>query len=182
MNKETWFFQTEILISQYFKNEDRLNRLQEMEKILTNNLRLLDHELAEFKRIPGLTAKYNPAGRAKNLLTYDYSDLMEEYENQFIRIFQQIFEKYKKLVSIQYRVYAIREFNAPLEMAMKRLSAEEKILMEQKYGFKTSNYQIASLLHCSEKRVRYMHRKIIVQIAERLNKKDSYEFTRSIEA
>lgn len=175
MNNETWFFQTEILISQYYRNENRLNRLLEMKKVLTNHLLMLDNELVEFKRIPGLTAKYNLAGRTKNLLTHDYSDLMEEYENQFNKISRRIFEKSKKHVSIQHRIYEIRESNAPLKMAIARLSMEEKVLMEQKYGFKISNYQIANQLHCSEKRVRYMQRKIITHIAEWLDKKDCYE-------
>jgi hypothetical protein len=175
VNNETWFFQTETLILQYFKNEVRLSRLQEMKKVFLQNLQMLNHEMVQFKRIPGLTAKYSPLGRTQNSLKYDYADLMEEYENQVSTISHLMLERHKKLVSIQHRIYEIKEFNTPLKLAMTRLSLEEKMLMERKYDCKNSNYQIASLLHCSEKRVRYMHRKIVIQIAEYLDKKECYK-------
>ena len=70
------------------------------------------------------------------------------------------------LVSTQTRIYEILEFMTPFELLFDRLTDEEKKLTEGKYFLNLSNYQIGDMLHCSEKRVRTMQKKIIYKIAE----------------
>ncbi len=52
------------------------------------------------------------------------------------------------------------------ELIINRLTDEEIKLTEGKYLLNLSNYQIADILHCSEKRVRTMQKKIIYKIAD----------------
>lgn len=176
---EVWFYQTELLISGFWLMKDRIARLKNYEKYYLKNINLLKLELSEFKYIPSLTAKYGILNQIQRNHDYSYANLMAEYEKQVDKITELLIRMYKKLISIQQRIWHLEESIVLIEMVLSRLSDEEKMLMEQKYAYKRSNYQTADLLHCSEKRVRNMHRKIIEQIAEWLNKKKSD--TRNIE-
>jgi hypothetical protein len=68
------------------------------------------------------------------------------------------------------RIFAIREFVDPFDVYIGRLSEEELQLIEYKYFYKMSNYVIADMLHCSEKRVRRMKEQIIDNITDWVGK------------
>lgn len=166
MKAETWFLKTEKLLAFLWLTKDRIARLELLEKLLLENTLTLENSLNDFKRIPGLTAKYGLVSGNVRMGDYDYAILMEEYESQVDSITKKLIQKYRKLVSIRYRLHSLREQIAPIESAIRRLSNEEQIILEQKYVFHNSNYHIATLLHCSEKRIRYIYEKIIIHVAQ----------------
>ncbi|MGD8400671.1 MAG: hypothetical protein PVH64_07030 [Bacillota bacterium] len=168
MKTELWFGKTEKLLTFLWVSKGRIQRLESLEKLLADNILCLENSLNDLKRIPGLTAKYGLVGEAARSGDYDYAILMTEYEDQVDKITRQMIQKYRRLVSIRYRLHNLREQIAPLEAALRRATAEEQLILEQKFFFRNSNYHIADLLHCSEKRVRYIYEKIIYQIADNL--------------
>ncbi|HHV62099.1 MAG TPA: hypothetical protein GXX51_05615 [Firmicutes bacterium] len=168
---EPWYPETERLIARYWHTKERIERLRAKEETLLAALKRLDLKLQEIKRIPGLTAKYGLVPGHLRSGDSDYADLMEEYERQVDAITKEILEKHKKLASIQHRLHELQEWIAPIEAAMARLTEEERTLTEQRYLYHRSNYQIAAMLYCSEKRVRNMLRRIISRVAEWLGKK-----------
>jgi hypothetical protein len=168
MKTEPWFARTEKLLVFLWLSKDRILRLETLEKLLLENTLALENSLNDFKRIPGLTAKYGLVSGQMRRGDYDYSILMAEYESQVDSLFKQLIQKYRRLVSIQYRLHNLREQSAPIEAAIRRLSDEEQIILEQKFGFHNSNYHIATLLHCSEKRVRYIYEKTVYQVAQNM--------------
>jgi hypothetical protein len=168
MKTELWFGRTERLLTFLWISKGRIQRLESLEKLLLDNLHCLENSLNDLRRIPGLTAKYGLVGGLARGGDYDYAVLMTEYEDQVDAITRQMIQKYRRLVSIRYRLHNLREQIAPLEAALRRATAEEQLILEQKFVFRNSNYHIADLLHCSEKRVRYIYKKIIYQVADNL--------------
>jgi hypothetical protein len=168
MKTDPWFARIEKLLAFLWLSKERILRLETLEKLLLENTLALENSLNDFKRIPGLTAKYGLVSGQVRMGDYDYSMLMEEYESQVDSIIKQLIQKYRRLVSIQYRLHNLREQIAPIEAAIRRLTDEEQIILEQKYVFRNSNYHIANLLHCSEKRVRYIYDKTIYHVAQNM--------------
>lgn len=173
MKTEPWFSKTEKLLQFLWMSKDRILRLEMMEKLLLESILSLETSLDDFKRIPGLTAKYGLIGGQKRMGgDYDYSALMEEYETHLDSITKQLVQKHRRLVGIRYRLSSLREQIALIEAAVRRLSAEEQTILEQKFVFRNSNYHTASLLHCSEKRIRYIYEKTIHHVARQIGKFD----------
>jgi hypothetical protein len=168
MKTEPWFLKTEKLLTFLWLSKDRIKRLEALEKLLLENALTLENSLNDFKRIPGLTAKYSLVGGQRRMGDYDYAILMAEYENQLDLITKQIIRKHRRLVSIQHRLHNLREQIAPIEAVVQCLNDEEQIIVEQKFVYRNSNYHIANLLHCSEKRVRYIYEKIIYHLARNM--------------
>jgi DNA-directed RNA polymerase specialized sigma subunit len=168
MKTEPWFIKTEKLLTFLWLSKDRIKRLEALEKLLLENTHNLENSLNDFKRIPGLTAKYSLVGGQRRIGDYDYAALMAEYENQLDLITKQMIRKHRRLVSIQHRLHNLREEIAPIEAAVRCLAEEEQIILEQKFVYRNSNYHIANLLHCSEKRVRYIYEKTIFHLARKM--------------
>ncbi len=165
MEKELWFTRTEIIISSYWIKTERLERLQAREKVFLESIKTLEIRLEDLKRIPGLTAKYGIVKHSKRSGDYSYADLMVEYEQQVDYLTKQMLKKNKELICVQSRIDQILEFTEPIKITIDRLNPDELTIIIQKFVFKKSNYQIAVLLNCSEKKIRYTYRKIILQIA-----------------
>jgi len=91
------------------------------------------------------------------------------------KISRDLIKNNRALVSTQMRIYELLEFISPFELVFNRLTDEEKKLIEGKYLLNLSNYQLADILHCSEKRVRTMKKRIILKIADWLGKHDAKE-------
>lgn len=168
MKTEPWFVKTEKLLTFLWLSQDRIKRLEALEKLLLENTLTLENSLNDFKRIPGLTAKYSLVGGQRRMGDYDYAALMAEYENQLDLITKQMIRKHRRLVSIQHRLHNLREEIAPIEAAVRCLAEEEQIILEQKFVYRNSNYHIANILHCSEKRVRYIYEKIVYHLARKM--------------
>lgn len=178
---ESWYPETERLIAGYWRAKDRIARLQAKEEALLASLKRLDMSLATLRAIPGLTARYGLVPPSARMADRDYSDLMAERERQLDKIIKEMLAKNRRLASIQHRLAELREWIAPLEVVMERLTPEERILTEQRYIYHRSNYQIAMTLNCSEGRVRYMLYGIITRAAEWLGK-DSKKGLRNLYA
>jgi hypothetical protein len=168
MKTEPWFLKTEKLLTFLWLSQNRIKRLEALENMLLEDVNVLENSLHDFKRIPGLTAKYSLVGGQRRMGDYDYADLMEEYESQLDLITKQMIRKHRRLVSIQHRMRNLREEIAPIEAAVHGLASEEQTILEQKFIYRNSNYHIANLLHCSEKRIRYIYEKIIYHLARNM--------------
>lgn len=164
-NNEKWYINTEKMISQYWYTKQQIIRLEVREKVLIKNLAQLYVQLSEFKHIPGLITTYGVLKNSSRRGDYDYATLMEEYEELLNSLTRKIMNKSKKIIHTQYRLHQLKEWLTPIETIISKLTGEERILIEQRYFFKKSNYQIAKMLHCSEKRVRYMQNKTIDDVA-----------------
>ncbi|NPV52193.1 MAG: sigma-70 family RNA polymerase sigma factor [Firmicutes bacterium] len=176
MVNDSWYPETERLIARYWHTKGRIERLRAKEEALLADLKRLDLELQEIRRIPGLTAKYGVVPGHLRSGDSDYSALMEEYEQQVDKIAKKMLEMHRRLASIQHRIHELQEWIAPIEEVMNRLTPEERTLTEQRYVYYRSNYQVADILHCSEWRVRNMRHRIVRRIAEWLGKKSPRNF------
>lgn len=170
-----WFTRTEEIISNYWHKTEKLKRLQAREKVFLVSIKIIEIRLKELKRIPGLTTKYGIVKHSQRLKDYNYADLMVEYEQQVDYLTKQLLRKNRELICIQNRIDEILEFTEPIKIIFDRLNHDELTIIIQKFVFKNSNYQIAMLLNCSEKKIRYTYRKIIFQIAEWLINTQTYE-------
>ncbi|HHV61138.1 MAG TPA: sigma-70 family RNA polymerase sigma factor [Firmicutes bacterium] len=171
IDQDSWYPETERMIADYWRAKVRMERLRAKEDALLASIKRLELQLEEVRRIPGLTAKYGLVPRAQRGADRDYSDLMVEYEEQIDKITKILLEKQKQLASIRHRLLELQELIAPMEAIMAKLTSEERLITEQRYIYRRSNYQIAELLHCSEHRLRYMLKRIISRVAEWTGKK-----------
>lgn len=169
--KDRWYPETERVLKQYWKSQLQLERLKAKESALVEGIRILEAELEEGKKIPGFTAKYGIVPGSSRREDEGYTSLMQEYEEQVDKLASEITKKRKNLVVIRIRVCEIEEENAPFQAIVSRLTEEEKKLLEQRYIFRRSNYQIGMVLNCGEWRVRNMRNKIMEQVAEWLGKR-----------
>lgn len=171
-NTQPWYAQTENLIKLYWRSKERLLRLREKEKILQLSMGELKDRLNTSKEIPVYARKFGVISWSARKGDFDYSSVLVEYEKLVDEISKDLIRKNKALVSIQKRIYELLGFLSPLELVFNRLTGEERKLTEEKYLLNLSNYQIADTLHCSEKRVRTMQKKILRKIADWLGKDD----------
>jgi len=63
----------------------------------------------------------------------------------------------------------LRDANAVLGPVIASLDDEERRVVELRYRAGVSNYDIARQLVCSEGRVRYLHRQVVIRAARALN-------------
>jgi len=167
MKKEQqWYIETENLLRLYWRSKERLLRLQVKEKILKSSLENLKKNLVQSKAIPGYARKFGVVSWESRKGDFDYSSVMVEYENLIDEISRDLVKNNRALVKTQTRIHQLLEFLSPFELIINRLTDEEIKLTEGKYLLNLSNYQIADILHCSEKRVRTMQKKIIYKIAD----------------
>jgi DNA-directed RNA polymerase specialized sigma subunit len=141
---DEWYPETERLLIKYWDNQERIQRLKVREQVLSDQIETLNKDLCQ---------------------------LLERQENQIGMVTEALFKKYKKLIHIRTRIFNLEEFEASIKVIVDLLSEEEKKLVERRYVFGDSNYQIGYLLHCSEHRIRNMHDRIINTVAQRLGKK-----------
>ena len=174
MNKEQqWYIETENLLRLYWRSKERLLRLQAKEKILQSNLDEIKKNMIRSRAIPGYARKFGIISWDARKGDFDCSSIMVEYENLIDEISKDLIKNKRALVSIQTRIHELLEFISPFEIVFNRLTDEEKKLTEGKYLLDMSNYQIADILHCSEKRVRTMQKKILYKIADWSGKYDT---------
>jgi len=169
-NDQQWYAETEKLIKLYWRSKERLLRLREKERILELSRDELKKNLMRTKTIPEYSRKFGIVSWEARKGDFDYSSIMVEYENLVDEISRGLIKNNRVLVSTQIRIYELLEFISPFELVFNRLTNEEKKLTEGKYLLNLSNYQIADILHCSEKRVRTMQKRIIYKIADWLGK------------
>lgn len=169
-NKQQWYVETENLIRLYWRSKERLLRLREKEKILQLSQGELKKNLIRSRAIPIYTRKFGIVSWEAREGDFDYSSVMVEYEKLVDEISRDLIKNNRALLSTQKRIYDLLEFVSPFELIFNRLTNEEQKLTEGKYLLNLSNYQIADILHCSEKRVRTMKKKIIYKIADWLGK------------
>lgn len=169
--KASWFSETERLISRFCRAVDRLERLRKLEQALKEDIDELNQCLTDMKHIPGITAKYGLAPAASRSGDVGYNSLMEQYEKQVDSITKQLLFKWRRLASIKARIHTIKEYAAPFEVAMSRLTVEEQKIIEHRYIYRRSNYQISYILYCSEYRIRYKLNAIVEYMAGWLNKR-----------
>jgi hypothetical protein len=177
--KESWYSDTERLISRYCKAQDRLERLRATEQALKENIDELNQNLAEMRGITGITAKYGLIPGGSRSGDSGYMSLMEQYEKQVDNITKQLLQKWRRLASIRARIHAIKEWSAPFGVAVSRFSAEEYSIIEHRYIFRRSNYQIAHIMYCSEYRIRYKLNKIVEYMASWLKIKNQRKINAS---
>lgn len=163
--RESWYSETERLISRYCWDQERLSRLRTTEQALREDIDELNQSLVDMKRIPGITAKYGLTPGGARGSDPGYMTLMEQYETQTDALIKQLLNKSRRLASIRHRIYEIKERSAPFDAAMSRLTMEESNIIEHRYIYRRSNYQIAGVMHCSEYRIRYMLNKVVVYMA-----------------
>lgn len=167
MSKEQqWYIETENLLRIYWRSKERLLRLQAKEKVLKASLEKLKKNLIQSKAIPGYARKYGIISWEARKGDFDYSTVMVEYENLIDEISRELVKNHRALVRTQRRIQELLEFISSFELIFNRLTEEEQKLTEGKYLLNLSNYQIADILHCSEKRVRTMQKKILYKIAD----------------
>ena len=164
--EQQWYIETENLLKLYWRSKERLLRLQAKERVLESSLEELKKNMVSSKAIPGYARKHGIMSWGSRKGDFDYSSLMVEYEHLIDAISRDLVKNNRALVSTQTRIYEILEFMTPFELLFDRLTDEEKKLTEGKYFLNLSNYQIGDMLHCSEKRVRTMQKKILAKIAD----------------
>lgn len=174
-DKQQWYVETEKLIRLYWRSKERLSRLREKERILQLSRGELKKNLIRTRAIPGYTRKFGIVSWEGRKGDFDYSSVMVEYEKLVDKISRDLIKNNRALVSTQMRIYELLEFISPFELIFNRLTDEEKKLLEGKYLLNLSNYQLADILHCSEKRVRTMKKRIIFKIADWLGKLNTKE-------
>lgn len=154
------------VLVKYYRNQARLERLRAVENGLLGNIRELEYTLKCMMNTPKMTASY---GYSPGFCGGDgdpLADMMEKLENATIRAREQLPEKYKRLISIKLRIHEVKEWMAPFDASLARMTNEERRILEMKYSWRRSNRNISDLLHCDEKRIRNKHYKIITYLTE----------------
>ncbi|MGE4334593.1 MAG: hypothetical protein AB7E55_01280 [Pigmentiphaga sp.] len=175
MSENNSWFETERLLHGYWRRRLQLERLQSRLSALRDEVAELELELRHARRIPGLVSRYGlvPAAGAEGYIT-GYEKVLAEYEEHVQTILGKIVAKRRQIIKLQARIAELQEENAAVETVVSRLTVQEQTLIEQRYVYRRSNYQIAEIIHQSEPTVRRMHRRIVLKVADWLGKrKDS---------
>lgn len=168
---DEWYPETERLLIKYWDNQERIQRLKVREQVLSDQIETLNKDLCQLIHIRDFPFVCGMANFKARIGEQDCPDRMERQENQIGMVTEALFKKYKKLIHVRTRIFNLEEFEASIKVIVDLLSEEEKKLVERRYVFGDSNYQIGYLLHCSEHRIRNMHDRIINTVAQRLGKK-----------
>lgn len=160
MRNNQWYASTERLIAKHLWAQERLARLRDIERSVTENLANLQQSLEEGKRIPGFTAKYGLAPGNSRGGDNDYSALMEEYERQVDRLTKEILFQRRRLIVTQVRIAGILNKTSNFDCIFSRITAEERHILEQRHIYKRSNAAIAHLYGCDESTIR--RRQVVV--------------------
>jgi len=166
-----WYPETERLIAVYWKKCMRIERLRAIETSVKASLYEVDRSLHHFKRLPGLTAQYGYHPGGSGGFAKGIGDLVADYEQEVEKLVKQLLERSRRLVSIQSRIHQLEEWCAPFTNAFAKFGKEGISVLEQRYIYRRSNYQIAELLHMSEPTVRRMVKRMITVTADWLGKR-----------
>ena len=161
----------EKILRKYFKDVVRLESLIKKENLLRDQIIIMTNELDVLKRLYGYSTSCRWVPLKVHFGNSDLSDKLTQQEDMISRYAMDLTQKHRQLISIQMRIFSIREFVDPLDVYIGRLNEEELQLIEYRYFYRMSNYTIADMLHCSEKRVRRMKEQIIDNIADWVGEK-----------
>lgn len=169
MKPVQWYSETERLLHQYWRDRIRISGLRRRAQALRHEIGTLERELAEARTIPGLVARYGVVG-GRTGWPSDYSDLMVKYDEHTQHIVNRILAKRRELLRLQTRIASLEQKNAVIDELVRRLPMAEQTILEQRYMYRRSNYDIAAMLHCNEKTVRRWRDAAIARVAVWLGK------------
>jgi hypothetical protein len=148
-----------------------MERLRAVETSVKASLYEVDRSLQHFKRLPGLTAQYGYQPGGSGGFAKGLDCLVADYEQEVERLVRQYVERSRRLVSLQSRIHQMEEWCAPFSNAFGKFGKEGFAVLEQRYIYRRSNYQIAELFHMSEPTVRRLVKRMITVTAEWLGKR-----------
>lgn len=149
------------VLVKYYHKQSRLEQLRGIEVILLGDIREMEETIKCIMDTPKMTAKYGYSPGGSSDCIDPLASMIEKLESATRKAQQLLPDKYKRLISIRYRIHEIREWMAPFDIAFNRLTEEEKRILEMKYSWRRSNRSIADMFHCTEKRIRSIHYKVI---------------------
>lgn len=124
--KERWVYETEQLLFSYWRDKNRIARLEAKAKAIVESIQVLEDEIENVKRVPGLSAYYGPTTN-ENVLKKDkdLSDVLAVREEQTDHLSDLLARKQRKLISTRVRIRNIVERITPIEQELARLTDEE---------------------------------------------------------
>lgn len=172
--KKPWETPIGRILARYYKSQERMERLRKIESVIREDIRELTETIKTIMNTPKVTGKYGFRVFGSGGVDQDPNlTMMARLEEATEKAQEAIPEKYRRLISIQYRIHEIRRQIAPFVAAFGRLTDEERRVLELKYCYRKSNYSISNLLYCSEHKVRCIHGSAIGHLKDWLIRKSS---------
>lgn len=168
MTRDDWFPAAERALRRYYDNQRRIAELTA--SIQANEARLAqigeDIARAQQVRVRSASMAVVPGGGdpAKGIDAEVVAIL-----SAIDRLQDEASRRTMNNIEWQAAIARLRDENAPLDPVITQLDDEERRVVELRYQAGVSNYDIARQLVCSEGRVRYLHRQVVIRAARALN-------------
>ncbi|MDD3654919.1 MAG: hypothetical protein PHO01_12225 [Desulfotomaculaceae bacterium] len=178
MNAET-FRQTERLFNRYYKKKMRIERLHMIIGQLNEQAEEMKVELAAASPVPRVIAVYQGyggvggghgggggAGSGAGGGVKGLDVAIERYGDLMVNMWTRYLEIKRRIWTLKVRVGRLEEEVAAVDDAVTRLlDDEERLIIEQRYVYRRSNYTIGKVMNRDERTIRRKHQAIIKKVA-----------------
>lgn len=186
------FRETERLLNKYFKVQLRIERLNDIISKLECQADEIKKELSFATPVPRVVSVLRsdggavvPVGGYGGGGSWGGSESGVDYEGDGSKGLDAAIEKYDELLVrlrtrylflrrriwlLKVRVQRLEEEAAGVGAVVGQLDDDEKMIIEQRYVYKRSNYAIAKVMSFDEKTIRNKKREIVLKVADYLGK------------